>query len=309
MTVSRPIYAPASLTPGVGGALQLAAVRAALVPVVLLGEQLVDHPADQRQAFWILLVAFALWATADLGLHVVARSGRVLVPPWLERAEPFVDLAAIVALTYTSGGPFSETGMAFFVLPLLAAARLRPDVTARWSAAAVAAYITLSLLHPTAGESEATARMISQVAYLTWAGVAATLLSAVLARRDAAIARLALRAGPARRARADGRAARAAPARGAAARRVRTDAGARPAGARRLPPHRPRRRVRARTRGDHRDADAAARPDLRAAPVRPRSRRPAGRAACDRRPLHGPARAPRSTLRWTPRRAACTTSC
>ena len=46
--------------------------------------------------------------------------------PALERAEPFVDLAAIVALTYTSGGPFSETGMAFFVLPLLAAARLRP---------------------------------------------------------------------------------------------------------------------------------------------------------------------------------------
>jgi two-component system NarL family sensor kinase len=194
VSVSRPIYAPASRTPGVG-ALQLAAVRAALVPVVLLGEQLVDHPADQRQAFWILLVAFALWATTDLALHVAARSGRLLVPPWLERAEPFVDLAAIVALTYTSGGPFSETGMALFVLPLLAAARLRPDVTARWSAAAVAAYIALSLLHSTAGESEATARMISQVAYLTWAGVAATLLSAVLARRDAAIARLALERG------------------------------------------------------------------------------------------------------------------
>jgi two-component system, NarL family, sensor kinase len=194
VTVSRAIYAPASQTPGVG-ALQLAAVRAALVPVVLLGEQLVDHTADQRRAFWILLLAFALWATADLALHVAARSGRLLVPPWLERAEPFIDLAAIVALTYTSGGPFSETGMALFVLPLLAAARLRPDVTARWSAAAVTAYIALSLLHPTAGESEATARMISQVAYLTWAGVAATLLSAVLARRDAAIARLALERG------------------------------------------------------------------------------------------------------------------
>jgi two-component system NarL family sensor kinase len=194
MTGPRSPHGPAVRTAGVG-ALQLAAVRAALVPVVLLGEQLVDHPADQRQAFWIVLAAFAAWALAILVLHLAARSRRALVPPALERAEPFVDLAAIVALTYTSGGPFSETGMAFFVLPLLAAARLRPDVTARWSAAAVTAYIALSLLHPTAGEPEATSRMISQVAYLTWAGVAATLLSSVLARRDAAIARLALERG------------------------------------------------------------------------------------------------------------------
>ena len=46
-------------------------------------------------------------------------------------------------------------------------------------------------MHPTAGESEATARMISQVVYLAWIGAAATLVSRVLHRRDAAIARLA----------------------------------------------------------------------------------------------------------------------
>ena len=81
--------------------------------------------------------------------------------------------------------------MAFFVLPLLAAARLRPDVTARWALAAIVVYVGLSVLHPTAGENEATSRMISQVGYLAWAGLAATLLSSVLARRDAAIAALA----------------------------------------------------------------------------------------------------------------------
>ncbi len=173
------------------GALQLAAVRAALVPVVLLGERLVDHPSEPNGAFGVLLAAFAAWATAVLVLHLLARAGRVRLPPALERAEPFVDLAAIAALTYTSGGPFSETAMAFFVLPLLAAARLRPDVTAQWSVAAVGGYVLLSALHPTAGEHEATARMISQVGYLAWAGLAATLLSSVLARRDAAIATLA----------------------------------------------------------------------------------------------------------------------
>jgi two-component system NarL family sensor kinase len=180
----------ASWSAGVGG-LQLAALRAALVPVVLLGERLVDHPAEPNGAFAFALTAFAVWAAAVLVLYLRARRGRAPVPHALARAEPFVDLAAIVVLTYTSGGPFSETAMAFFVLPLLAAARLRPDVTARWSVAAIVAYVLLSVLHPTAGEREATSRMISQVGYLAWAGLAATLLSAVLARRDGAIARLA----------------------------------------------------------------------------------------------------------------------
>jgi two-component system NarL family sensor kinase len=173
------------------GLLQLAAVRVALIPVVLLGEELVDHPSEPSDSFGVLLAAFAAWSAAILALHLRAQAGRVRLPTQLERAEPFVDLAAIVALTYTSGGPFSETAMAFFVLPLLAAARLRPDVTARWAGAAIGGFLALSILHPTAGESEATSRMISQVAYLAWAGLAATLLSSVLAQRDAAIATLA----------------------------------------------------------------------------------------------------------------------
>ena len=54
---------------------------------------------------------------------------------------------------------------------------MRPAVTARWAAAAVGAFLALSMLHPTAREPEVTSRMLSQVAYLTWAGLAATLLS------------------------------------------------------------------------------------------------------------------------------------
>jgi two-component system NarL family sensor kinase len=123
--------------PGVG-ALRLAAVRAVLAPVVVLGELLVDHPADDRGTFLVLSGAFAAWAAGLLALHLVARAGRVRAPAALERAEPFVDLAAIVALTYTSGGPFSQTGMAFFVLPLLAAARLRPSAALAARDAAIA---------------------------------------------------------------------------------------------------------------------------------------------------------------------------
>jgi two-component system NarL family sensor kinase len=164
----------------------LALLRAALVPVVLLGERLVDHPKVHTRTFPFLLAAFALWAAAMLWL----RLRRIHVRP-LDRAEPFVDLAAITGLTYASGGPFSETATAYFALPILAAARLRPRLTAGWALGAIAAFVGLSVIHPTAGEGEATERMVSQSVYLAWIGAAATLVSAVLHRRDAAIARLA----------------------------------------------------------------------------------------------------------------------
>jgi two-component system, NarL family, sensor kinase len=173
------------------GRLGVAALRAALVPVVLLGEQLVDHPSAHTTAFPYLLAAFALWAAAMLAARLTATRRGPRIPGALDRAEPFIDLAAIVALTYASGGPFSETAMAFFVLPVLAAARLRPALTAGWSAGAIVAFILLSLVHPAAGEVQATARVTSQVAYLALVGLAATLVSQVLSQRDAAIARLA----------------------------------------------------------------------------------------------------------------------
>ena len=164
----------------------LALLRAALVPVVLLGERLVPHPSVHTGAFPFLLAAFALWAAAILWLRV-----RRLPSPGLDRIAPFVDLAAITALTYASGGPYSETGMAFFALPVLAATRLRPRITGGWALGTVAAYVALSALHPTSAESVAVRQTISQAVYLAWIGAAATLVSAVLHRRDAAIARLA----------------------------------------------------------------------------------------------------------------------
>jgi two-component system NarL family sensor kinase len=167
--------------------LGLALLRAALVPVVLLGERLVDHPEVHTAAFPFLLAAFALWAAAVLWLRV-----RKVATPELDRAAPFIDLAAITALTYASGGPFSETSTAFFALPMLAAVRLQPRVTAGWALGTIAAFVVLSVVHPTRGESEAIRRTISQVVYLAWIGGAATLVSALLHRRDAAIARLAV---------------------------------------------------------------------------------------------------------------------
>jgi two-component system NarL family sensor kinase len=166
--------------------LWLAALRVLLVAVVLLGERLVDHPVPHTEAFPFLIAAYGLWAAALLALNLAHRE-----PQALDRAEPFIDLAAIAALTYASGGPFSETATAFFVLPVLAAARLRPRVTAGWALGAIACFILLSVIHPSAGEADATGRIVTQVAYLALIGSAATLVSYVLQQRDNAIAQLA----------------------------------------------------------------------------------------------------------------------
>ncbi len=168
--------------------LWVALLRVALVPVVLVGERLVDHPSVHTRAFPFLLIAFGLWAAGMLAVRLSERPQPVL----MGRAEPFVDLAFITGLTYASGGPFSETAMAFFALPVLAAARLRPRLTAAWALGAIAAFVAVSALHPTHGTHEATGRTISQVVYLAWIGGAATIVSAWLHRRDAALARLAL---------------------------------------------------------------------------------------------------------------------
>ena len=167
-----------------------AVVRVALVPVVLVGGLLVDRSRLDDGAFGIVLAAFAVWAGGLLAIHLAERRPAAQATGGLASVEPFVDLAAIVGLTYTSGGPFSETATALFVLPLLAAFRLRPRLAAGWTVAAMLAFALLSLVHPARSEPEATGRIISQVAYLGWTGAAATLLSGALARRDAAIARL-----------------------------------------------------------------------------------------------------------------------
>jgi two-component system NarL family sensor kinase len=178
-------------TPEEVGRLRLAVLRVSLLPVILLGELLIDHAEEHGTAFAWIFAAYGAEAIAVLGLRIRSRLLRRDSPPALWRTEPFVDLLAVCALTYTSGGPFSETSMALFALPVLAAIRLRPALTARWALGSIVSYVALSLLHPTAGESEATSRMVVQVLYLAWIGAGVVVVSALLAHRDTAIQRLA----------------------------------------------------------------------------------------------------------------------
>jgi two-component system, NarL family, sensor kinase len=164
----------------------LAVIRVAALPAVLVGERLVPHPPDGTQLFlpvFVLAVAYAAVAAR----RAWRPGGDEGVPAW----QLTLDLLFLCALVYTSGGPTSEARYGFFVVPVAAALLARPRVTATASGVAVAAYVTVSMLHSAIEGSEAVAFEAAQVTYMLWTGVAATLVSTALARRASQVAALA----------------------------------------------------------------------------------------------------------------------
>jgi two-component system NarL family sensor kinase len=130
-----------------------------------------------------LLVAYGVWALVLLGVHAGGlRHGSPLRS--LARLEPAIDLAAIAAIAFASGGGYSQGRLAFFALPLVAAFRLRPMLTAAWAAAAVGAYMVLAFAYPAPRTSADVDVIVVQALYLAWAGAGAVLLAAVLRARD-----------------------------------------------------------------------------------------------------------------------------
>jgi two-component system, NarL family, sensor kinase len=164
--------------------LGVALLRVALVPLIALGESAVDHPGPDSDLFAPLLAIVGVWAVGVLVAHALAAGGRL---PWvhrLARFEPVVDLVALGALTYTSGGPYSEARLAFFALPLVAAFRLQPLLTAAWTGVAIAVYVLISLPHPATRSGADLDAIAVHGLFLAWAGAGAVVLSALLGARD-----------------------------------------------------------------------------------------------------------------------------
>ena len=164
----------------------LAIIRLAALPVVLAGERLVVDPQPATGFFLPVFVIAVAYAAAS-AWRAWRRPVEEAVPAW----QLTLDVALLCALAYTSGGPFSQARSAFFVVPIAAALLARPRVTAMASAAAVAAYVGLALVHPATARPQAVAFEAAQVAYLLWAGLAATLVSTALARRASQVEALA----------------------------------------------------------------------------------------------------------------------
>jgi two-component system NarL family sensor kinase len=162
----------------------LALSRLAALPAIFLGERLVQHPGPHSAPFEPLLAAATVYALITFAAAYAPRPRRL--PPQLLAA---FDFAFVWALTYTSGGPFSQLRYAFFLLPIGAALLLRPALTAAASAVVVVGYVVLALTYPASGTS-ADDFELTQGVYLIWMGLVAVLLAQLLARRAEQVERL-----------------------------------------------------------------------------------------------------------------------
>jgi two-component system NarL family sensor kinase len=165
---------------------RLGLIRVAAMPVIFAGERLVAHPTLEKDPFDYILAAAAVYSLIALAVSYSRYRGAV---PGV--IYPALDLSLICALTYTSGGAFSQLRYAFFLLPVSAAFLLTPRLTAGVSVVAVGAYVAVSLSHPATGRGRDLEFVLIQAVYLCWMALAAVLLAQVLTRRAERITQLA----------------------------------------------------------------------------------------------------------------------
>jgi two-component system, NarL family, sensor kinase len=160
-------------------------LRLPAIALIALGQGL-THPNPEKSWFLVTLAVFSAWSAGVLAW--------VYLRPASERfalAATAVDIAAISVLALLSGGAFSHARLAFFLVPVAVAFRLRPSVTFAAVIVTTAAYVIQASAHPAASQPEAVRFIVTQAGFLAWVGVACVLLSMLLARRTELVARLA----------------------------------------------------------------------------------------------------------------------
>lgn len=165
--------------------LTVAALRLALLPIALVA--LSGRHGDLGVDLYpYLVVVLAVYGVAMLALGL--RRDR---PPPAPLAQALVDLVLISALVYTSGGASSPLRFAFYVLPIIAALRLSPVLTACWTALALIAYLVVTIPHPGTRLPADEKLIVTESLTLLWVGAAAVMVSTLVGRRARRFAALA----------------------------------------------------------------------------------------------------------------------
>jgi two-component system, NarL family, sensor kinase len=161
-------------------------LRLPAIALIALSEGL-SHPNDEKQAFYVALVAYSAWSLGILAwVHLRPVGERLAL------AATGVDIAAITVLAVLSGGAYSHARLAFFLIPVAVAFRFRPSITAAAAVVTTAAYVIQAVAHPAARSQPQAARFIAtQAGFLAWVGLGCALLSLLLARRTELVSRLA----------------------------------------------------------------------------------------------------------------------
>jgi two-component system, NarL family, sensor kinase len=160
-------------------------LRLPAIALLLLARSL-PHPNPEPGDFYATLALFAVWSVGALVWVTLRPAG----PRFALVATGF-DVVFFTVLAVLSGGAFSNARIAYFLIPVAVAFRFRPAVTAAVAAATVAAYVAQAAAHPATSGTNALRFVVTFASYLAWVGVACVLLSALLARRTEAVARLA----------------------------------------------------------------------------------------------------------------------
>lgn len=160
-------------------------LRLPAIGLLALGEGL-EHPNPQKTAFLIMLALYSAWSAGVLTWVHLRPIG-----PRTALAMTGVDIAALSVLAVLSGGAFSHARLGFFVVPVTAAFRFRPSITAAAAFFATGAYVVQAAAHPASSMADAPRFIATQAGFLLWVGLACVLLSLLLARRTEVIVRLA----------------------------------------------------------------------------------------------------------------------
>jgi two-component system NarL family sensor kinase len=145
-----------------------------------------DHPNPEHTGFLITLAIYSAWSAGVLAWVHARPTG-----PRFALTATAIDIVAISLLAVLSGGAFSHVRLAFFMVPVAVAFRFRPMITAVATVVTTSAYVLQAVLHPAIHQPQAVRLIATQAGFLLWVGVACVLLSMLLARRTALVARLA----------------------------------------------------------------------------------------------------------------------
>ena len=144
------------------------------------------HPNPEPAGFYVTLGLFSVWSVGAL-VWVSVRS----VTRRFALFATALDVTFFTVLAVLSGGPYSNARIAYFLVPVAVAFRFRPAVTALAASGTVVAYVLQAVAHPASRGTDADRFILTFAGYLAWVGAACVALSALLARRTEAAARLA----------------------------------------------------------------------------------------------------------------------
>src|SRR5579863_1350211 len=152
-------------------------LRLAVVPLILAAESL-PHPVSHPVAFYIAASGYFVY-----GLTTLAWTQYGRLTGQLASVATAIDVAAIGALAFLSGGAYSEAALTFFLIPVTAAFRFKPQGTALTGVGVALAYLTEAAVHPASHGTVAWETIGVREGYFIWLATAATLFSEMLATR------------------------------------------------------------------------------------------------------------------------------